>query len=224
MIKHGKIIVFAVIIIAILSFFFFWNGNTPAQQEVSESNESITDTLPAEDKSVEIKEDAPPPTKENIYEKTEIEKPQNVTKDTPQETEKTSVLDNNITCSLTVRCDDILKNLQFLNKDKVDIVPKDGKIYENKNAIIYEGESVFNVLSRELKKNKIHFEFTKTPMYNSAYIEGIGNLYERDCGELSGWLYKVNGQTPSLGCSQYILNNGDIVEFIYSCNPSVNVE
>jgi len=106
----------------------------------------------------------------------------------------------------------------------VDIVPKDGKIYENKNAIIYEGESVFNVLSRELKKNKIHFEFTKTPMYNSAYIEGIGNLYERDCGELSGWLYKVNGQTPSLGCSQYILNNGDIVEFIYSCNPSVNVE
>lgn len=35
-------------------------------------------------------------------------------------------------------------------------------------------------------------------MYNSAYIEGINNLYEFDCGELSGWMYKVNGLVPQL--------------------------
>ena len=49
-------------------------------------------------------------------------------------------------------------------------------------------------------------------------IEGIGNLYEFDCGELSGWMYTVNGQAPNYGCSQYQLEDGDVVEWIYSCD------
>ena len=40
--------------------------------------------------------------------------------------------------------------------------------------------------SREMKKAKIHMEFRNTPIYNSAYIMGINNLYEFDVGELSG--------------------------------------
>ena len=60
-------------------------------------------------------------------------------------------------------------------------------------------------------------------MYNSVYIEGIGNLYEFDCGELSGWLYKVNGKTPGCGCSQYTLKDGDVVEFMYSCSLGADV-
>ena len=35
-------------------------------------------------------------------------------------------------------------------------------------------------------------------MYNSYYVEGIGNLYEFDCGSESGWMYKVNGWFPQL--------------------------
>ena len=37
---------------------------------------------------------------------------------------------------------------------------------------------MFNVLQREMRKAGIHMEFEDTPMYNSAYIEGINNLYE----------------------------------------------
>ena len=44
-------------------------------------------------------------------------------------------------------------------------------------------------------------EFENTPMYNSAYIEGIHNLYELDCGERSGWMYKVNDWFPNYGCA-----------------------
>ncbi len=40
-------------------------------------------------------------------------------------------------------------------------------------------------------------------MYNSYYVEGIGNLYEFDCGKESGWMYKVNGRFPNYGCSSY---------------------
>ena len=57
-----------------------------------------------------------------------------------------------------------------------------------------------------------------TPIYNSAYIEGIANLYEFDCGELSGWMYKVNGWFPNYGCSRYRLTEGDVVEWVYTCD------
>ena len=55
-------------------------------------------------------------------------------------------------------------------------------------------------------------------MYNSVYIKGIANLYEFDCGELSGWFYKVNGEKPNFGCSQYKLKDDDKVEWVYTCN------
>ena len=61
-------------------------------------------------------------------------------------------------------------------------------------------------------------EFENTPIYNSAYIEDINNLYEFDCGELSGWMYKVNDWFPNYGVSRYKLEQGDLVEFVYTCD------
>ena len=80
-----------------------------------------------------------------------------------------------------------------------------------------QGQSVFDVLQQVCKDNKLHMEFSMTPIYNSAYIEGIGNLYEFDCGEVSGWMYKVNDWFPNYGCSRYQLQNGDVVEWEYTC-------
>ena len=56
-----------------------------------------------------------------------------------------------------------------------------------------------------------------TPIYNSAYIESIGNLYEFDCGEVSGWMYKVNGTVPMISCGKYKMDNGDNLVFYYVC-------
>ena len=55
-------------------------------------------------------------------------------------------------------------------------------------------------------------------MYNSYYVEGIGNLYEFDCGSESGWMYKVNGWFPNYGCSSYTLSDGDVIVWCYTCN------
>lgn len=123
-----------------------------------------------------------------------------------------------LTCSLSVRCESVLERLDKLKREKASIIPPDGVMLAPTEAVFHQGESVFNLLQRELKRNKIHLEFVNTPLYHSAYIEGIGNLYEFDCGELSGWMYKVNGQTPNYGCSQYQLKDGDAVEWIYSCD------
>lgn len=123
-----------------------------------------------------------------------------------------------LTCTLSVTCKTIFDNMDRFNKDKTEVLPKDGIIYKTRKVTFYEGESVFDVLLREMRNKKIHMEFEMTPIYNSNYIEGIHNLYEFDCGELSGWMYKVNGWFPNYGCSRYALKDGDVIEWIYTCN------
>lgn len=144
-------------------------------------------------------------------------------KPVPIEPENTVISDKELTCTLSVSCDTILKNIAWLDKEKTELVPKNGVIYAEQTVTFYEGESVFNLLVREMKRNKIHLEFENTPIYNSAYIEGIGNLYEFDCGELSGWMYKVNGWFPNYGCSRYQLKEGDKVEWVYTCDLGADV-
>ncbi len=136
----------------------------------------------------------------------------------PVEPQDAAIKDTAYTCTLSVRCDTILDNIKYLDKEKVELVPEDGVIFKATKVTFYEGESVFNVLRREMKKNKIHMEFEDTPIYNSAYIEGINNLYEYDVGELSGWMYKVNDWFPNYGCSRYQLKDGDVVEWLYTCD------
>lgn len=121
-------------------------------------------------------------------------------------------------CILSVDCKTILDNMDQLKSNKVSQVPSDGVIFKARKVIFYEGETVFDVLSREMKKNRIHMEFRATPMYNSNYIEGIHNLYEFDCGDLSGWMYEVNGWYPNYGCSRYVVKEGDVIQWRYTCD------
>lgn len=131
-----------------------------------------------------------------------------------------TIVDKNAsrTCTLYIECSTILNNMDQFDMDKVDVLPQDGVIYSAKKVTFYEGESVFDVLLRETQKNRIHMEYTMTPGYNSNYIKGINNLYERDCGELSGWMYSVNGWFPNYGCSRYQLKDGDVIEWHYTCD------
>ncbi|MDY6329179.1 MAG: DUF4430 domain-containing protein [Lachnospiraceae bacterium] len=130
---------------------------------------------------------------------------------------------NENTCTISISCATILNNMSKLDKDKKDIVPKDGWILKEKKVTFKEGESVFDILQRVCKDNKIHMEASFTPLYNSSYIEGIYNLYEFDCGSLSGWMYSVNGVFPNYGCSQYIVKKGDVIRWQYTCDLGKDV-
>ena len=126
--------------------------------------------------------------------------------------------DTAYTCTFSIECSTILNNLSMLEPEKLEMVPYDGVILAEITVVFYEGESVFDVLQRVCIENNIHMEASWTPMYNSAYIEGIHNLYEFDCGALSGWMYKVNGWYPNYGCSRYQLQDGDVVEWRFTCD------
>ena len=121
-------------------------------------------------------------------------------------------------CTFSIECSTILNNLDMLESEKLEMVPSNGVILSKTTVTFYEGESVFDVLQRLCKEKGIHMESSWTPIYNSAYIEGIHNLYEFDCGSLSGWMYRVNGWYPNYGCSRYQLADGDVVEWRYTCD------
>lgn len=139
-----------------------------------------------------------------------VQPPENGKETPPKKTEHT--------CTISVRCDTLLNNLDLLTPEKRAVVPENGIILSEREVVFNEGESAFDVLLRELRQNKIHMEFNRTPVYKSAYIEGIANIYEFDCGALSGWMFKVNGAFPSYGCSRVFLSDGDRIEWVYSCD------
>lgn len=141
----------------------------------------------------------------------------------PVEPEEQETKDTNLYCTFTITCSTILDNIDDLDPEKIELVPKDGIILKKQKVQFKEGESVYDVLVKVCKDNNIHMESSWTPMYNSAYIEGINNLYEFDCGSLSGWMYKVNEWFPNYGCSRYVLKNGDDVVWCYTCNLGYDV-
>ncbi len=122
------------------------------------------------------------------------------------------------TCTIQIRCDTILKNMDNLTAGKNKYVPSNGVILATSKVEFADGETVFDVLKRACSYTGIQLEYSYTPLYGSYYIEGINNLYEFDCGEQSGWMYKVNGWYPNYGCSSYKLKNGDVIVWCYTCN------
>lgn len=123
-----------------------------------------------------------------------------------------------LSCTMYIECSKIFDNLEDLDDSKLSVLPSDGVIYAKKTVTFAQGESVFDILARETKNNGLHLEFTMTPGYNSNYIQGIGNLYEMDCGPLSGWMYSVNGWFPNYGSSRYQVQDGDTIEWHYTCD------
>lgn len=136
----------------------------------------------------------------------------------PVEPQEQEIIDNTLKCTFSISCATVLDNMDILDKSKKEIIPDDGWILKPVTVTFNEGESVFDVLKQVCKDNKVQLEFSFTPIYNSAYIEGINNLYEFDCGSLSGWMYEVNDWFPNYGCSRYEVKNGDVIEWQYTCD------
>lgn len=127
-------------------------------------------------------------------------------------------------CFITIECKQILEHLDEFNEDKLEVLPEDGVILERVEAGFNEGESVYDILRRVTAERHVHMEASYTPVYNSAYVEGINNIYEFDCGALSGWTYSVNGVFPHYGCSAYYPEDGDEILWHYTCEYMPELE
>lgn len=228
-----KITILAAVFLTLCVLFAAFLSQPKADLGAPAPNESIQKDdlpLPVQD---EVKEDVPKEEKEEPHEKETVapkKEPTVAKQDKENPTlEKTEPIkeeeknteqkeEGKLTCTISVRCDILLSHLDKLAEAKRSLVPADGVILASQKVEFFEGESVFQVLRRTLKANKIHLEFVSTPVYGSAYIEGMHNLYEFDAGELSGWLYRVNGVFPGVGASKTLLKEGDVIEWMYTCD------
>lgn len=126
-------------------------------------------------------------------------------------------------CTISISCAVLTDQLELLPEEKRDLVPSDGWILKQTAVDFTEGESVFDMLQRVTREQKIHLEASFTPVYDSSYVEGIGNLYEFDAGPLSGWTYTVNGAFVGLGSSQVAVESGDVICWMYTCDLGKDV-
>ncbi len=112
------------------------------------------------------------------------------------------------TVTLTIRCDTAAA------ESGDDHIPADGVILDTAEFPLAEGDTVFDLLTKAAQAHSIQMEYSGTP--EMAYVSGIGYLYEFDYGDLSGWVYRVNGESPSVGCGEYVLKDGDEIAWHYS--------
>lgn len=105
-------------------------------------------------------------------------------------------------------------------------VPNDGVILEETAYVLRPGDTVFDILLRTVRHNRIQMEFQGADqnVFGSVYIQGINYLYEFSCGPLSGWMYTVNGGFPDYGVSKYELQDGDAIAFQYTCDLGRDLE
>lgn len=112
------------------------------------------------------------------------------------------------TVTLTIRCDTVA--------GRADHIPEDGIILDVTEFDITDGDTVYSVLTEAARRYKIHIDNSGDATF--VYIAGIAYIYETEYGDLSGWMYYVNGEYPSVGAGEYILKDGDRIEWRYTCN------
>lgn len=73
-----------------------------------------------------------------------------------------------------------------------------------------KGSYVIDAVEKALSLNGIAYEC------DDNYISEIKGLSEFDNGDLSGWMYTLNGKYPSKGVAEQTLKNGDAIIFHYT--------
>lgn len=109
--------------------------------------------------------------------------------------------------TLSIRCDVVAGRAEF--------IPEDGVILPETEFPIAEGDTVYSVLMRAARTHRIQVETSGGA--GMAYVAGMGYLYERQYGDLSGWLYFVNDEEMSVGCEQARVRDGDVLLWHYTC-------
>lgn len=82
------------------------------------------------------------------------------------------------------------------------------------NITIKKGENAYTALKQIASQNGI--KISTSGFGKMIYVRGIGDLFEKQHGSLSGWMYKVNNVSPNYSAGSYTLNDGDYVLWYYA--------
>lgn len=141
----------------------------------------------------------------------------------PVQTEAESIKQEYVSCSISIECNVLNRDLSVLsNANLREYVPGDGQILATTQLRLPKGSSVYDALEIATMGSGIQMDATHSALYNSYYVKGINYLYEKNAGDRSGWIYKVNGISARVGASAYILSDGDEIGWHYTITGEDN--
>ncbi len=203
------------------------------------TQKSTDSPLPQAKPSTTKESTTKPVTTKPVTTKPTTTKPATTKESTTQSTTtiNTATSDANIEkyCIVRIECNTIYDNISKLKSGKKDFLPSSGIILNNVKVNITGKESAFEVIIKACEEytctdscqycvsNGVQIEYTYTPAFNNYYIEGIHQIYEKDCGTQSGWMYSVNGEFPDVGSSSYTVSPGDVIVFSFTCNMGEDI-
>ncbi len=180
---------------------------TSAETETQASETQTQETTAAAESKIDKKDNK----KDNTTQKQQSAVSEKTTQ-AERETEKQSVtVTIEVTCKNALAYESTTQNGEELNLD----LPKSGYIIETESLTLEKGATVFDALSSVCSSNGVSLKYQ-----SKAYIQAIGGLAEKDCGGSSGWMYRVNGESPMKAASKYTLSDGDRIEWYYVTNSS----
>ncbi len=112
---------------------------------------------------------------------------------------------------LSIDCHTINQNMNKLSPNYAQFVPSNGIILPSTNISFKEGDTLLVALKRICNQQDIHIRV------RGGYVQGIGNIDEFACGQESGWMFSVNGRFINHSAKDYVLHNGDVVKWMYTC-------
>ena len=183
---------------------------------VAEKSESVTEKNSGE--SSEKNSETPSKASPAENGSTETEKAHSVSQSAVssavQTTSSTSNPDSKITCTVQVECKKILAKKNKFKKD-IALIEPDGVILAPVKVYLDDGATAYDALKKACDENGIALNVQNSTW--GVYVVGIGGIEEKDCGPQSGWLYFVNGKSPSTGLSNYKIKSGDSLTLSYTC-------
>ncbi len=114
-----------------------------------------------------------------------------------------TVITDPVKTVISIRCDTVA--------GKKDHIPKDGIILDRFEVTVNKGQNAYDQLVSAAKQKSIHID-----VGGGSYVAGLGNIYELEFGDLSGWMFRVNGEFSDVNAGEKVLSEGDFVEWLYT--------
>lgn len=135
-----------------------------------------------------------------------------------------SLPEGDICVAVLAECSAALDNMERIDEsvNTADVIPADGVVLEYCEVWLPEGATAFDALTTAARQQRVRVDGSGT-VYG-VYVSAIGHIAEFGFGDMSGWLYCVNGEYPEMSCGSYKLSDGDAVEFHYTCGYGGGME
>lgn len=106
-------------------------------------------------------------------------------------------------------------NSAVLPQNIKDVLQNDGMLIKNATLTVAKGTAVSGIFEL-LRVYDIAVVSEQGPV--GTFVTSIQGLENGTCGASSGWLFRINGEFPSEGVDSVELHDGDVVEWVFSCD------